>query len=269
MSGLRGVGLVVLLSLAAACAQGGGGAEEPAVAPVDPAETQAALAGLKRMSDFLASVSAIRFSAHVSYDAVQESGQKIEFGNDRQVSARRPNRARVEVMHWDGPGEALIYDGEHLSLSIPDHRVYAYLVRKGTTAEAIDELVLEHGVPSPLADLLHPELYAEVADRVTSGIRVGEATLDGVACDQLAFRSEKLDFQIFIRKGDEPVPLRLVIDYRNAEGRPQFRATLRDWELNPDLPEELFRFVPAAGSQRVPFHELLDLLLEARGRSES
>ena len=153
-------------------------------------------------------------------------------------------------------------------MTIPDRAVYSYLERAGPLADALDRLLTEHGVPTPLADLIHPRLYAEVADRVTGGVWIGEVTLDGVACDHLAFRTDQVDFQIFVRGGDEPVPMRVVIDYRDEEGAPQFRANLRDWELSPDLPDELFRFVPAAGSQRVPFGELLELLLESSGRAE-
>jgi hypothetical protein len=268
MMGLRKITVCVVIALTASCAVDGGDPAPQAPMPVDAAETREALAVLKRMSDFLAGVEEFRFSADVRYDAVQESGQKIEFGNERHVAIRRPDRARVEVIHWYGAGEALVYDGGRLSMTIPNRAIYASLQRTGPLADALDYLLTEHGVPTPLADLLHPELYSEVADRVTHGVWIGQATLDGVACDHLAFRSEDVDFQLFIRSGDQPLPLRLVIDYRNAEGKPQFRASLRDWELSPDLPEEFFRFAPAAGSQRVSFHELLDLMLETDGRAE-
>ena len=86
-------------------------------------------------------------------------------------------------------------------------------------------------------------------------------TIEGSACDHLAFLGEHLDFQLFVRRGDEPIPMRLVIDYHGEPGSPQFRARMHDWDLAAELPEDLFRFMPPAGAQRVPIPELMDLLL--------
>ena len=36
------------------------------------------------------------------YDVVQESGQKIEFGELRNVTVSRPDRLRIEVERSDG-----------------------------------------------------------------------------------------------------------------------------------------------------------------------
>ena len=48
--------------------------------------------------------------------------------------------------------------------------------------------------------------------------------ISGVMCDHLALRSEKEDVQVWIARGDEPVPRRIVIAYRELEGQPQFWA---------------------------------------------
>jgi hypothetical protein len=225
------------------------------------ARTEEAIAILARMSEFLGSRSSFRFIAEIRYDAVQPSGQKIEFGSQRKYAVRRPDHARVEVSHWDGGQELLGFDGRRLSLLLPWRRVYASAPYTGSVAEAFDYLIAEYGLASPLADLLRRELPDEVAQRVLSARRVAVVEIGGVLCDQLAFRGEKVNFQIFVRQGDEPLPMRFLIDYHAEVGSPQFRARLRDWDLEPELPESLFQIVPPAGAQSVPFDELMDLLL--------
>jgi hypothetical protein len=224
-------------------------------------QTQDAISTLQRMSEFMASRSSLRFTADIQYDAVQDSGQKIEFGSHRQIAMRTPDRARVEVSHRDGGRELVIFDGSRISAAIPNLHVYASTMFSGTIGEAFDQLVDEHASATPLADLLRPDLPKEVASRVISARHLGDTTILGSPCDHLIFRGKEVDFQIFVSQGESPVPLRFVIDYKSSRGAPQFRAQLRDWELDKALPDFLFHFVPPTGAQRVPFPELLDLLL--------
>jgi hypothetical protein len=257
------VPLACVVAFATACSSfGGSTSDEHATSDTaSHAQTEEAIAALKGMSEFLASRPAIRFAADIHYDAIQPSGQKIEFGSRRRIALRRPDRARVEVSHWDGEQELLTFDGKRLSAVIPGRRIYASMEYTGTVSQAFEHLVTEYGVASPLSDLLRRDLPDEVARRVLSGRRLEAVTIAGTRCDHLAFHGERVDFQLFIRQGDEPVPLRFVIDYHAEPGSPQFRAQLRDWDWQPELPDLLFRFVPPAGAQRVAFAELLDLLL--------
>ena len=154
-----------------------------------------------------------------------------------------------------------MFDGQRVSAEIPGLPASASIEFQGTSAEAFDHLVTEYGVASPLFDLLRGDLPSEVASRARFARRLGTVTIDGTRCDHVAFRGDRVDFQLFVRQGEEPVPIRFVIDYHAEAGRPQFRAQLGSWDLAPDLPESFFRFLPAIGSQRVAFPELLDLLL--------
>lgn len=266
----RPIGQLALLApLACVVGLGSGclglpGSEPPGSQPSDAevlAQTEETLAALTRMSEFLASRPALRFEADIHYDAIQPSGQRIEFGSERRFAMRRPDRARVQVAHWDGDEEVVTFDGRRLSATIPEQRIYASTTFEGTAAEAFDHLVAEYGAASPLSDLLRRDLPDEIADRAKSARHLGTVMIAGTPCDHLAFRGADVDFQLFVRQGDEPVPVRVAIDYRSEEGRPQFRARLHSWELSPELPDSLFRLAPPAGSQRVPFSELLDLLL--------
>ncbi len=213
------------------------------------------------MSEFLVSRPALRFEADIHYDAVQPSGQKIEFGSRRRIALRRPDHARVEVSHWDGEEELLTFDGQRLSLAIPNLHVYASIDFEGTSAEALEYLVTEHDVASPLSDLFRGDLPREVASGARSARHLGTVTIAGTRCEHLAFRGERIDFQLFVAQGEEPVPMRFAIDYHAEAGRPQFRAQFGRWGWPPELPGSLFHFAPPVGSQRVAFPELLDLLL--------
>jgi hypothetical protein len=231
--------------------------------PESDTETEAALAILERMSAHLASREAFRFHAEVEYDAVQPSGQRIEFGNSREVAVRRPDRLRVDVFDRDGTSEILSYDGTDVWIASPSRNAYSRMPQAGMLEQVLEQLASEYDTPAQLAELIDPDLYRHLRPAIESGSRVGLVRLDGRFCEQLAFRTDKVDFQLFVERGATPLPRRLVIDYRNEPGKPQFRASLGDWDLAPELPDTHFHVSPPIGAQRVPFDELLELMMAA------
>jgi len=76
-----------------------------------PASEQSALATLKNMSEYLAKAERFSVSIRDGYDAVQQSGQKVEFGEVRKVTVSRPDRLRIEVERSDGEKGLVIFNG--------------------------------------------------------------------------------------------------------------------------------------------------------------
>jgi hypothetical protein len=64
--------------------------------PQSPTKQQA-MSILKKMSGFLATEQHFSVTIRDAFDVVQESGQKIEFGEVRTVIVSRPDRLRIEV----------------------------------------------------------------------------------------------------------------------------------------------------------------------------
>jgi hypothetical protein len=89
--------------------------------------------------------------------------------------------------------------------------------------------------------------------RATSVTFVEECSLFDVPTDHLAVRSAEVDLQIWIARGAEPLPRRVVITYKNAPGEPQFRADLYDWSVTAKLDAAAFAFVPPAGAEQIMY----------------
>ena len=77
--------------------------------------------------------------------------------------------------------------------------------------------------------------------------------ISGVLCDHLALRGEKEDLQVWIARGDEPVPRRIMITYRDLEGQPRFWAQFLKWDFSPGPSDSSFTFSPPEGSRQVRF----------------
>lgn len=71
----------------------------------------------------------------------------------------------------------------------------------------------------PGAALLLPDAYDKVMEGATDVKDLGSGVIGGLECDQLDFRAEGVDWQIWIAQGEKPpsLPLR---DYRQP-GRPR------------------------------------------------
>ena len=217
------------------------------------ADMEEAMGLLEEMFDQLERLTRFGFVAQTGYDALQETGQKLEFGGRRRFLVRRPDRMRVEATRRDGERATLFFDGRRISMDLPLHDAYATVDKQGSLDEAID--YLEEGLdePVPLLNLAETEMYAELVPRIRYALVVGDATIDGVPCDHLAFQGEEVDFQLWLRQGERPLPMRIVIDYKREPGRPQFRARLSEWDLVPDARDVLFDYTPPDGAERIPF----------------
>jgi hypothetical protein len=105
----------------------------------------------------------------------------------------------------------------------------------------------------PLADLFSSKLAETLAKRVRAVYHVGQESIAGVPCDHLALRGDQADMQLWIAQGAQPLPRRLVITYKDAEGQPQFWAQFGDWNLSPEVPDSLFSFSLPEGAAKIAF----------------
>ncbi|MGH7787835.1 MAG: DUF2092 domain-containing protein [Candidatus Binatia bacterium] len=212
-----------------------------------------AMAVIDRMSTFLTDAKQFSVAADVGYDIVQEWGQKIEFGETRVLSVRRPDRLRVDTTDRDGSVSGVVFDGKEIAVFDLQDKVYAIAEKPGTLGAAIGYFVNDLGMRLPMAAIISGQLTRIIGDWANQAEYVGQASIAGVACDQVAFRGDWEDVQMWVARGDRPLLQRMVITYTRAEGKPQFWAQLRDWNLSPDLPDSFFAFTPPAGLAKIAF----------------
>jgi hypothetical protein len=204
------------------------------------------------MAGFLAKAERLSVTMDCAYDVLQDSGEKIEFGERRVVMLRRPDRARIDVTRRDGARRGLVFDGSQLTVFDVDQNVYSTVAKPGTIDAAFDYFVDDLNMRLPLRELLKTDFPRALKDVVGSARLVGEEQLAGVATDHIAFRGHTADVQLWIPRAGDPLPKRVVITYRLAGGQPRFAADFEVWNLAPDVPDTLFTFTPAARAEKIP-----------------
>ena len=222
-------------------------------APQAVAEPKEAKDILLRMAEFVARTP--RFSVNVqdSYDVLQGSGQKVEFSETRTITVSRPNQLRVEAVQSDGDENLLLYDGKDITVFSPSQNVYAQASKPGGIDEAVRYFLKDLGMRLPLAALLLSRFPGEIQRRTRSLDYVEKTKIEGRPVHHLAGRADTVDYQFWIPEGAQPLPLRMVLTYKNAEGQPQFRAQFSDWNLAPEVQDSQFTFSPPEGARKISF----------------
>ncbi len=249
------LGALLLTGPALAMEQNAGGQDDDAGQPsldTGPVDSEA-MAILGRMAERLAGAEGFSVSIRSGYDVVQETGQKIEFGEQRRVILSRPGGLRVAAEQSDGDRRVIVFDGTTISVLDPDQNVYAQVENTGSVDDAVRYLVRDLQVRVPLAVLLVTSLPDDLTRRIESLDYVEHDRLTEAPTDHLAGRTADVDFQIWIAREGEPLPRRVVITYKHADGQPQFWAVLSDWKLSPEVPAAELAFTPPPGAERIPF----------------
>jgi hypothetical protein len=224
---------------------------------------------LMRMANYLAKSPAWSVTMQTAYDAVQPDGFKVEWNGTRAVTVKRPDMLRVESERSDGARSLVLFDGKTITSFDESAKVYAQKEHPGTLDDAVVYFVRDLGMRLPLAVMLTGRLPDELQQRVQAVKYVEKTTTLGVPADHIAAKTTTVDFQVWIAQGDRPLPMRVVLTYKNARGEPQFRAQFSDWNLDVQPSDTLFAFTPPDGARQIPFAAALANIAPGPGRGSA
>jgi hypothetical protein len=209
-----------------------------------------AQAVLDRMAAYLQSLPSFSIEAQASRDEVVAYGYKLQNNEHLTLTVQRPNRIRADI-DGDIRNRSFLYDGSKFVMYSPDDQAFTSMPATHNLDKLIGGL-LDAGVEMPLIDVIYESFHGTLADSVEGGVLVGESNINGVACDQLAFRQASVDWQLWIEKGSRPVPRKVVITTRYEVGDPQYQAVMT-WNVQPKIEKTAFTFTPPKGVQEVSF----------------
>jgi hypothetical protein len=209
-----------------------------------------AIDAIKEMSAYLMSLKTIGITTQGSLDAVTNDGQRIQMDGTTTYKVRRPGF--VIDYSSDIKSRRFIYDGKTFTVYSPKLGYYASAPAPGTNKEVLDTIYQKFGISLPLEDLFR---WGDGSndDRIKalkSAYEVGSATIDGVPTDHFAFREAEVDWEVWIQKGAQPLPRKLVIVDRTDPSRPTFISRLQ-WQVNPNFTDADFAFVPDSNAKRI------------------
>ena len=205
---------------------------------------------LKAMSDFLDQAKAFSTNADIDFEVVAQSGQKFQLSSSGTIVMNRPSNFYITKKGMVAD-MAFIYDGSTLTVHGKRINAYAQLKVDGNTDDAILAYEMETGAPAPGADLFLNNAYEIMSSGVLKGMYIGKAVVDGYTCHHLAFREAETDWQIWVRDGNMPLPMKYVITTKWHTAAPQYEIRFRNWNTNPSISPEQFKFRPPSDAVKL------------------
>ena len=245
-------GVALLMALAAGPAAGAEG--------IDPDADKI----LKSMSTYLGRTKAFSMNADIGFEIVTKDSQKLQLSSFATAVVQRPAKFRIQRKGMIADAE-FVFNGKTLTLFGKNLNAYAQKEVTGIIDDAIRAFEMETGIPAPGADLLFADPYAVLSSGVESSVYVGVAYVNGIDCHHLAFREDKVDWQLWVKTGDDPLPMKYVITSKWMTGAPQYQISFRDWNTNPQINDEQFTFSVPNGAIRlevIPVNEMGELTIE-------
>lgn len=208
-------------------------------------------AGLvKSMTDYLQTLNAFSVSVDVGTDVVLKTGQKHKLNSTGEVLVSRPGNIRVSRKGEMADGE-FVYDGKTISILSRGDNAYFQAEAAGTIDDLLDALRSSYGIEFPAADLFGSHAYDQLMTGAWSVTYYGQAWIDGAACEHVGVRSDNVDWQIWIRAGDQPLPCQYVITSKWVSGAPEHAIRFYNWNVAPAIAADSFAFTPPAGAKKL------------------
>lgn len=205
---------------------------------------------LRSMSKYLAGTKAFSVSADIGNEVITTEGQKLQLNSHADLLIERPSRFHI-TRQGKFADVALFYDGARVTLYGKTLNAYVQKDVAGTLDDAVHAIEQGTGLSLPGADLLLSDPYKALTSGVTSSGYYGKAYVGGVECHHLAFRTPKVDWQIWVKAGDEPLPMKYVITTKWMTGAPQYSVQLSNWNTKPVIAAGQFKFVAPKGAEKL------------------
>jgi len=243
-----GLGLALLPATATAKSPP---ASAPAAATETPAVDPRVTAGLDAMGKYLRTLKEFSVRADTAADYVAEDNQTFQLAGVVEYQATLPSGLHARIT-TDRKDREFFYDGKTLTVYSPRMKYYATVPAPPTLRELVIKAENELGVVLPLSDLF---LWGtDDAGRVpmTSAVYVGPTKIGGEELDHYAIRQGAVDWQVWIAKGDKPLPRRLVLTANDDPARPSYAANL-SWNLSAKNSSSAFVFTPPKDAMKIAF----------------
>jgi hypothetical protein len=224
-------------------------------APDARADAEQAKGLFKAMSDYLGKQTKMSFDLDTSLEIVTTDEQKLSLTSSGSLTMVRPNKVRM-IRHGGFANAEFYFNGKTLSLVRRDQKIYSKVDIPGTVEHLTDELRDKYQRPLPAADLLAANVFDEMMPDVKDVKDLGSGVIRGVECDHIAFRTDDVDWQIWIAHGDRPYPVRLTFTSKKVAGAPQYQVDVSNFKTGEQVAAADFDFVPPEGAKQVKPSEL-------------
>lgn len=204
---------------------------------------------LDRMSSVIGELGSCSFTIDVSKDVLVNAYGPEKHFSTNEVKMVGPDKMAVQTYGNKGT-KGYWYDGEQVAY-------YSYGENNYTIVEAPDNIIgmieavnEDYGVEFPAADFFYPSFTDDILEHYENVVFLGTKKIEGTNCFHIMATNDKINVQLWITDDALSLPKKFHITYKSEDKR-QYEGTFSNWELNPEIPEAIFQFLPPPNAKQV------------------
>jgi hypothetical protein len=205
---------------------------------------------LDKMSAMIGELSSCSVNIRSNYDVSSKELGLIKHSDEQQLFLHGPSQLLLKS-DGDQGSRDFYFDGKTLTYYSMDKNQYGQIDAPANVVEMIDTVNKMYGIEFPAADFFYPSFVDDILADSKTLVYLGLTKVDGKDCYHLAGTTNDKTYQFWIADDAFTLPVKMVVIYTNKEMRPQYEATLSDWQVNPSLPDALFTFTVPHRARKV------------------
>ncbi len=177
-----------------------------------------------------------------------EDGTLQTHTRQSDIYLREGNKLHIYTVA-DGERKGFWYNGSELSVFRFDEAVYDVTAAPKTTLAMIDSVNKTFKVDFPAVDVFYPTLTDDVITNFDTVLYLGTREVDGILCKEINALSKTMDVYLLTDSATN-LPVQLEIYGRGDKKGESYVANYSLWKLNPNLPDEMFKFSPPSNATK-------------------
>jgi len=216
-----------------------------------PAIDPAAIDALRKMSGFLRAQQNYAVDTTGLTDYVLPSGEKVQLSSHGNLVVANPNRLRANLIS-DRKERQFFFDGKTFTMFSPRPGYYTSITlpARSTNRELVEHLASNYGVELPLADVVRWSTGGADINAITRATYIGTEWINNAETDHYSYRQPGLDWQVWIERGKQPLPRKLVLTTTEDPARPEYAVDMT-WHLGTSPDNKLFAFTPPKDATKI------------------
>jgi hypothetical protein len=213
---------------------------------------QRAIDLIKATSARLAAAKTMSFTAIVDIEYPSKLGPPLAYPVRYDVAMARPDKLRV-LQSGAGAANEFYYDGKAILAYAPEANLVAVADAPPTIEAALKFAFDKAAIFYPFTDLLLPDPYAVMTDKVLHAFYIGPSgAVGGVPTEAVAWATNDAFFQMWVGTEDK-LPRRIRAMFANDPLKLRNDMQLSNWQVDLSHADGTFASAKAQAALRMPF----------------
>ncbi|WP_299777229.1 DUF2092 domain-containing protein [uncultured Formosa sp.] len=202
-----------------------------------------------QMGEAIGELSAVSF--HLStITEVLDGDKKIENKyNECDVKMVGPDKLSVK-QHSKDKHSAYYYNGKIITYYSFNENNYITVDAPDNIIDMIDFMHDNFSMDFPAADFFYPTFTDDIIENFNNISYIGLDLLGGEECNIAQIENENVIVKIWISDEAHTLPKQFEITYKKKDNL-KYKATFSDWQLNPEINDNVFDFTPPASARLI------------------